>query len=430
MTVHETCALALAELQASGAQSCSAQALLHEKREFTVDSGRFSLLRTTFDKSLDLTLIKDHRRGKVSGNDFGRDAIHQAAQDCLASALSAAEDSAWQLFPGEVRDFRQGAPEGDLEALFHRAEELLATIGRDYPSVIVEQLIVAHDRMEGVYRNSLGAHYTSLQGEYGLSLMFSAHEGELTSSFNGSDLATVSLDAPFIGQGDLRLALQDITKQVHTLAPQGKYEGCVVFTPGCLGEVLGELIGNFASDGPLLEGTSPWKDKLLTGVADKRLTLSIAPRHEAIVCGECYTQDGRVSGDYDLIRDGVLRQFMLSSYVANKLGLTPAPNSSMSLVVAPGGERLEEIIRGIDRGLLVSRFSGGSPASNGDFSGVAKNSFLIERGKVGQAVSETMISGNLAEMVVHLKGLSSERVANGGSLLPWLAVSGITISGK
>ena len=41
-----------------------------------------------------------------------------------------------------------------------------------------------------------------------------------------------------------------------------------------------------------------------------------------------------------------------------------------------------------------------------------------------------MISGNLAQMVKKLRGLSKERVSNGHGLLPWLAVDGITISGK
>ena len=32
----------------------------------------------------------------------------------------------------------------------------------------------------------------------------------------------------------------------------------------------------------------------------------------------------------------------------------------------------------VERGVLLGRFSGGSPSPSGDFSGVAKNSFLIE----------------------------------------------------
>ena len=100
------------------------------------------------------------------------------------------------------------------------------------------------------------------------------------------------------------------------------------------------------------------------------------------------------------------------------------------MVIASGDKTLDEIIAGIEKGILVGRFSGGDPAQNGDFSGVAKNSFLIENGKITGAVSETMISGNLAEMLNNLVAISKERVADGYSVLPYAAFDGITVSGK
>ena len=54
------------------------------------------------------------------------------------------------------------------------------------------------------------------------------------------------------------------------------------------------------------------------------------------------------------------------------------------------------MVGGVRRGALVGRLSMGRPASNGDFSGVVKNSFLLRDGEVGPALSETMITGNVA----------------------------------
>ena len=179
-----------------------------------------------------------------------------------------------------------------------------------------------------------------------------------------------------------------------------------------------------------MTGTSPWKEKLGEQVADERLTISIAPLDGRIVCGERITGEGFPAENYDLIKNGRLNAFALSLYSANKLGLSRAKNDSDNIIIEAGDKPLDEIIASIDRGILVGRFSGGAPAPNGDFSGVAKNSFLIENGKIGPALSETMISGNFAEMLFRLRGVSKEQIAAGLFVLPYLAFDGITISGK
>ena len=151
---------------------------------------------------------------------------------------------------------------------------------------------------------------------------------------------------------------------------------------------------------------------------------------ERIVCGSRTTGEGFRAEDFDVIRNGKLNAFYLGLYAANKLKLPRGKNDSFNVVVAPGDTPIEKIIASIDKGILIGRFSGGQPSSNGDFSGVAKNSFLIEHGKIGPALSETMVSGNLADMLMRVRDISSEQVADGMSVLPYMAFDGITISGK
>lgn len=88
------------------------------------------------------------------------------------------------------------------------------------------------------------------------------------------------------------------------------------------------------------------------------------------------------------------------------------------------------MIRDIERGLVIARVSAGSPSASGDFSGVAKNCFLIENGEIKEALSETMINGNLAEFLMNIKALSREVVKDGSSVLPWVAIEGVGIAGK
>ncbi|MBP5728940.1 MAG: TldD/PmbA family protein, partial [Clostridia bacterium] len=105
-------------------------------------------------------------------------------------------------------------------------------------------------------------------------------------------------------------------------------------------------------------------------------------------------------------------------------------NVGRNVHVAGGDKTLDEIISGIDKGLLVMRFSGGQPAASGEFSGVAKNSFLIENGKIKNAVTETMISGCVPDMLMNIREISKDVSNDGSNSLPFIAFDGITISGK
>jgi PmbA protein len=131
-----------------------------------------------------------------------------------------------------------------------------------------------------------------------------------------------------------------------------------------------------------------------------------------------------------LIEAGVLRSFLLSMYGARKTGLQRAANMGSNLIVDSGDTPLAEMIAAVDEGLLLCRFSGGNPSDNGDFSGVAKNSYYIKDGKIQFPVSETMVSGNIASMLNSIESISAERVNNGYNVMPWICFNGLNVTGK
>ena len=421
----------LAALKNNGADKAQCSVRFTETHEFNVDGGKFSLFRTLFDNSLTLTAVKDDKKGSVGINRLDDESIAAAAVNCLAIAESGAADPAWAFAEkSENGTFTEGSPEADLDLLFDRTEELMNDIKAQFPLILMEQMIVTHKKRHTVFKNSFGVEYEVLSGNYEIELMFSAHEGEKSSSFFGSGVITDRLDTPFMELGTIREDLANVSKQLDTQPLAGKFTGVAVLPPSSLGTFIGSALGNFATDGTLLDGTSPWKDSLGKVVADSAITISAAPLDERIVCGERFTGEGFRSENYDIIKDGVLESFMLSGYVANKTGLPRAKNSSYSIVMKPGDTAYADIIAGIERGILVGRFSGGEPGTSGDFSGVAKNSFLIENGKITCALSETMISGNLGNLLKNVVAISSEVVCDGATVLPYVAFGGVTVSGK
>ena len=60
-----------------GAQLSHCSATVRETKEFNVDGGEFSLLRTLFDNSLSVTAVKDGKKGSVGLNNFSDEAVEK-----------------------------------------------------------------------------------------------------------------------------------------------------------------------------------------------------------------------------------------------------------------------------------------------------------------------------------------------------------------
>ncbi|MGI6039789.1 MAG: TldD/PmbA family protein [Eubacteriales bacterium] len=399
--------------------------------ELNADSGEFSLMRTLFNSSVSMKVLKDGKKGTTSVNKTDKETIDNAVKDCIAAAESSVADRAESIAELEKNEhFVVGVVEPDRDKLFDRLQEYLQDVSKEYPKVVIEQLISSFTRASTLLMNTNGVVYEYDYGGYDLSSMFSASEGEKSSSFVGYGGDFENLDNKLIDFGMMRILLEESEKQLDTKPVEGKFVGKIVITPACLDSILMVIFRNFISDTMLINGTSMWKDSLGKKVASDKLSVSTVPLDKRVVCGERFTAEGYRSENMDIIKDGVLKNFMLSQYGANKTGFTRAKNLSYNFAVQPGDESHDEIIRSIDRGILLNRFSGGMPSVNGDFSGVAKNSFLIENGKVTAPISETMISGNLADMLNNVIAVSADTVCDGVSILPWIAFDGITISGK
>lgn len=402
-----------------------------EMREFNVEGGEFSLFRTLYDNELSITAYKDQKKGAVSINRLEETAIRDAVDTCLKSAESGVADSNHAIAPKQENEvFRQGVYEPDIDRLFERAREWMEDVKEQFPKIMVHDIVVSHTKRHSVYRNTNGTEFETYSGEYAVSFGFAGHEGDQTTSLCGSYFTTDSLEKPFMSMGSVKKDLQDAQDQLKTVSLTGKLEGTVILTPECLSEFLYGIIGNYVSDNAVLEKTSIWLNKLNEKVADERITILSAPFDERILCGQRYTQEGFKAQNYELIKDGVLKSFMLSLYVANKTGLERAKNTSYNLIIEGGETPYEEMVKSVKNGIIVGGFSGGQPSINGDFSGVAKNSFLIEDGEIKGAVNEVMISGNLAELLNHLIAISRETVENGSGVLPYMAFSNVVIAGK
>lgn len=430
MNNREIAAYTLEKLTKLGADAASVSVSHRSTDELNVDGGEFSLMRTLFNTDIAVKVIKDGRKGITAINQTDKDSIDAACAAVIDAAEHSRPDEAERIAPFDGKEkFTQGILTPDIDALYDRIREFLRDTKQEFPKIMMEQFIAEYIHDTDLYMNTNGTEFEQDGGAYGFSSMFSAHEGEVAGSFNGAGATIADLNTPFIDLAAHRRLFRESSDSLYPTPVNGKFVGTVIATPLLMSDFMYTILANFCSDSVIIDRTSPWIEKLGKQVASAGFNLSSRPFDPAAVFGERFS-GGFKSADMDIIRDGVLQGFLLSDYASRKSGFERAKNSSMCLFVDPGTAAIADIIANTERGLIVNRFSGDQPGQNGDFSGVAKNSFLVENGKIVGAVAETMINGNFTEMLQNVRAISRETEADGRGVLPWVAFDGISVTGK
>ena len=416
------------QLKQAGAHKSQCAVTFSEKKELNVETGEMSLFRTTFDTNVGMSVIVDQKSGSVAINKTDKESINEAVRKVMDMAQSSQPDDANDISPSQPKQsFSKGDEKPDMEKMYLRLDEFMGYVKKTHPTINMEAAIVDFSHSTSVFQNSNGVEFTTKEGMYGFSNMFTAKEGKDTSSFNGMGISALNLNTPFIESGSAKRLLKQSTEQVRTKPVSEKFTGEIVVTPDCLSDFLGFITGDI-SDGKIISKTSIYKEKLNQQITDPRFTLHARPVSDEITDGYFITDDGYVAENNTIIDNGVLKTHLLSLYGANKTGGKRAVNGGGAFVVDAGEKPKDEIIRNIKKGILLERFSGGRPSADGEFSGVAKNSYYIENGELKYPISETMISGNIQEMFSTIGEISSDRIDFGYCIFPWISFKGVTVS--
>ena len=141
-----------------------------------------------------------------------------------------------------------------------------------------------------------------------------------------------------------------------------------------------------------------------------------------------------------VVESGVLRNYLLNTYTARKLGMKSTHNATRGLAgtpgvgcgnlyLEPGTLTPEEIIGAIPAGLYVTSLMGfGTNLVTGDYSRGATG-LWIENGQLTHAVEEVTVAGNLGEMLLHVTAIGNDLVFRGPVASPTLRIDGMTIAG-
>ncbi|MGV8147106.1 MAG: TldD/PmbA family protein [Alkaliphilus sp.] len=401
------------------------------KTEMVVERGEISLLRTTADTNLRITALNKNKKASINVNKIDDPSLEEAIKNVLELLETSEIDDAYDISPFQVaKQFESGDKEPNKEDMYKLITRFTRAVKLEYPKLNISESSLTFNYTEVNLVNSNEVDYLETKGSYSFYVVFTAKDGDNISSMNFVGFSMNDLEKDLIETATLRRLIKENIEQVETKAITEKFVGDVLITPDYLGELIATFAGIGLSDGALIAGTSALKDSIGKEIASTKLTIHSNPRSKQICDGYSITGDGFEAENLTIFRNGVLKSHLLGLYASKKIGRERAKNYGGAYIVDAGDVSYKDMIKKVKKGILLSRFSGGNPSPNGDFSGIAKNSYYIENGEIKYPISETMISGNIYDMFKDIKEISKEQVNFGNAIMPWLLTTGVTISGK
>lgn len=391
--------------------------------ELNIAHNHVSLMRTTQSQSLSLMAIKDGRRVTASVSSLDDATVQQVIADLLRDVTASPQDEAYAVAPDQQGEFSKGPQSADREAIAASAKGLLDARSKQYPTFVIDECAVKHTLQKTTLVTSGNTGLTSSLGSYGVMIMGSSKDSHGSSSFTytGGELET--LPAQLIEVLDIDAMMANSVQETRTDMIAEKFTGDVILTPMAVMDLIGWLTGNMG-DLALLSHASVYQNAVGEVIAAPGLSLRNNPQG----AGQSpFNGEGFVVQPVTLIDAGRLNCQLPSYYGSRKLNIAHVPAGD-AWCMAGGDVSRADMQASVQHGALVGRLSMGNPAPNGDFSGVIKNSFLLENGQRTKALSETMITGNVAQMLRDIVAISQEISDFGGYQLPWLKISGLRFS--
>ena len=224
-------------------------------------------------------------------------------------------------------------------------------------------------------------------------------------------------------------AIRDLTLAKRIVpAPSGHMP--LLLDPGVLGAFLSP--GTDGVNGRTVAmGGSPLAGKIGEMILDPVFTIIDNPHRDFSGSASSMDGDGVPTARHTVVDRGVLKMFLYDLDTAAMVGAEPTGNGGCrpcGMEILPGEKTHEELMASIDEGIYVKGMLGfgqGNIAS-GDFSANISPGYLVRKGEIVGRVKDTMIAGNLLELMKQNVQLSSDYDEPGR--IPWAIVDDVSVS--
>ena len=390
----------------------------------------------TNDGALGISVYLGQQKGNASTSDLSEEAIKNTVEAALVIAKYTSPDDCTGLADKELMAFE--AP--DL-ALYHSANVDVEQATKlaleaeksalEYDAKIVNSNGASFNSHTGVrvYGNTHGMLQSYLSSRYSLSC--SVIGGELDQLENDYEY-TVSREfdalspADWVGQNCAKKVIARLNPQKLTTR-----EVPVIFLNDVATGLISHLTGAI-SGGSLYRKSSFLLDHLGKQVLPDWFQISERPHLLKRLASTPFDSEGVRTQNLEIIQDGVLQTYLLTSYSGRKMGMQSTGHAGgiHNWLVKPnltGG--LTALLRQMGTGLLVTDVMGqGVNIVTGDYSRGAAG-FWVENGEIQYPVAEITIAGQLQDMLKNIVAVADDiehrsNIQTGSILLDKMKISG------
>jgi PmbA protein len=388
------------------------------------------------DKGVGVTVYLGQRRGHASTSDFSGDALSRTVDKALAIARFTAEDDCAGLADADLlaRNFPQLGLHFPWDLSVEAATEMarvcesaaLAVDGRITNS---EGAGVSIQESQFVYANSLGFMGGYPGSRHSLSCAVIAEDDSgmqrdywYTTAREAGDLAS----AESVGQRAGERAVRRLN------ARKLETRQCPVLFEAPIATGLIASFVSAVSGGHLYRKSSFLLDSLGKQVFPGFMQIEERPFIVKGLASAPFDSEGVATRDRDVVKNGVVEGYFLSTYSARKLGMKSTGNAggNHNLIVPSTGESFDELLRKMGSGLLVTELLGhGLNMVTGDYSrGVA--GFWVENGVIAYPVEEITVAGNLKDMFMGIQAIGTDTEVRGSRRVGSILIDNMTVAGN
>jgi PmbA protein len=428
-------AMVLEQAKNQGATACDVDVSEGYGQNVSVRLGEVETIEYNRDKGVGVTVYLGQQKGHASSSDFSPNAIKETVRAALAIARFTAADS----FAGlpDADRLATSFPDFDLYHPWDLSVEgaiALATECEDAARGVDERISnsegasVSTGASRFVYANSLGFMGAECSSRYSLSAAVIAEDesGMQRDYWYSSARSHLDLDsASAVGKRAGERSLRRLgARRVKT----GEYP--VLFEA----PVASGLIGTFVqavSGSSLYRKSSFLPDSLGQTIFAPCVSIKEDPFLKKGMSSGAFDAEGVATVARDVVSQGVLNGYFLSSYSARKLGMSTTGNAggSHNLIVAPT-HTFAQLLAELGTGLFVTELLGhGTNMVTGDYSRGAAG-FWVENGVIQYAVEEITIAGNLRDIFKNIVGIGDDSQPWSSRKVGSILVSKMTVAGE